>query len=263
MELYLQGKTVIVTAASKGLGRAIAKEFAREGARVYLSSRNAKQLAKAVASIKQETGNDYVDYIVCDMRKAKDIKQLIAKAVEATGTVDVLINTSGGPPAGDFMDLTDADWLQSFQSNVLSFVRTIREVVPYMKRAGGGRIINLASSSIKQSLDQLVLSNTLRPGIAGLSKSLAQELGKDNILTNTVGPGTIETDRIVELNEKRAKIQGTDPNTLAKEAEKNIPMRRYGTPEEFARPVVFLASAANTYITGQSLIIDGGQVKAL
>src|SRR5699024_5765567 len=146
MELYLQGKTVIVTAASKGLGRAIAKEFAREGARVYLSSRNAKQLAKAVASLKQETGNDYVDYIVCDY--------------------------SGGRSAGESVDLTDAYWLQSCPSNVLSFVRTICEVVPYMKRAGGGRITSLASSSLKPSLDQLALSNTLRPGIAVLSKSL-------------------------------------------------------------------------------------------
>ncbi|GAB3068942.1 SDR family oxidoreductase [Virgibacillus ainsalahensis] len=263
MDLELKGKSVIVTAASKGLGRAVALEFAREGAHVLISSRNEEALEGAVKAIKEETGNSNIDFAVCDMKQPKQIKQLVDKAVAWNGGVDVLINNAGGPPAGKFMDMADEDWYHAFELNLLSFVRTIREAVPYMKKQKYGHIVNLASSSIKQTLDNLVLSNTMRPGIAGLAKTLSQELGEDNILINTVGPGTIETDRIMELNQSKADIQGDTPETIKKEAQQQIPMKRYGEPHEFAKAIVFLASGANTYITGQSLIVDGGLVKAL
>ncbi|SET60108.1 3-oxoacyl-[acyl-carrier protein] reductase [Oceanobacillus limi] len=263
MDLGLQGKSVIVTAASKGLGKATATAFAMEGAHVLISSRNAATLKEAVTNIRKETGNENVDYIVCDMKKAADIKALVEKAVNWNGTVDVLINNAGGPPAGSFLDMNDADWYHAFELNLLSFVRTIREVIPYMQKQQQGHIVNLASSSMKQSLDQLLLSNAIRPGVAGLTKSLAQEFGQDNILINAVGPGTIETDRILELNEIKAQNLGVPVEKLTKEAEHNIPMKRYGKPEEFANAIVFLASSANTYISGQSLLVDGGLVKAL
>ncbi|WP_010647799.1 SDR family oxidoreductase [Oceanobacillus massiliensis] len=263
MELELKGKSVIVTAASKGLGRAIATEFAKEGAHVLISSRDAAALHDTAEEIKQETGNEQVQYAVCDMKNAEEIKQLVEKASAWNGTVDVLINNAGGPPAGSFMDMTDDDWYHAFELNLLSFVRTIRAVVPIMQQQNRGHIVNLASSSIKQSLDQLILSNTMRPGIVGLAKTLAQELSADNILVNTVGPGTIETGRILELNKARAEKQGVTVESVIEEAEQAIPMKRFGQPEEFAKAIVFLASGANTYITGQSLIVDGGQVKAL
>lgn len=263
MELDLKGKSVIVTAASNGLGKAIATEFAREGANVLISSRTEESLQKVVREIKQETDNEQIDYVVCDMKNPNQINQLVEKAVLWNGTVDVLINNAGGPPSGSFMDMSDDDWYHAFELNLLSFVRTIRAVVPIMQKQNRGHIVNLASSSIKQSLDDLVLSNTMRPGIVGLAKTLAQELSADNILVNTVGPGTIETDRIVELNKAKAKKQHISTEIAMEKEEQTIPMKRFGQPEEFAKAIVFLASGANTYITGQSLIVDGGQVKAL
>jgi 3-oxoacyl-[acyl-carrier protein] reductase len=263
MNLHLKGKSVIVTAASKGLGKASAMEFAKEGAHVLLSSRNEAALRLAVEEIKAETNNENIDYTVCDMKNETDIKELINQAVQWNGTVDVLINNAGGPPAGSFMSMSDEDWYHAFELNLLSFVRTIRAAVPYMKKQQRGHIVNLASSSIKQSIDNLVLSNTMRPGIVGLAKTLSQELSEDNILINTVGPGTIKTDRVQELNEVRAEKEQVSVEELTRKAEENIPMKRFGKPEEFAKAIVFLASGANTYITGQSLIVDGGQVKAL
>lgn len=263
MDMQLNDKTVLVTAGSKGLGRAIAMEFAKEGAAVFISSRSETNLQHTVEDIKQETGNPNVEYIVCDMKDAHAIKQMIATIVSQRRTIDVLINNAGGPPAGSFLEMDDADWYHAFELNLLSFVRTIREAVPHMKQQQSGRIVNIAFSSIKHALDNLVLSNTIRPGIVGLSKTLAQELSEANILINTVGPGSIKTERILDLNKKRAeKLNMLTEEVMAK-AEQQIPMKRYGKPEEFAKAVVFLASGANTYITGQPLIVDGGLVKAL
>lgn len=263
MDLKLTGKSVVITAASKGLGKAIATEFAREGAHVLISSRDEQTLQQTAAKIKDETNNDNVTFIRCDLTNKQDITELMSQATEQTGAIDILINNSGGPPAGDFLAMTDEDWYKAFELNLLSYVRTIRAAIPTMKKNNYGRIINIASSSIKQPIDQLVLSNTMRPGILGLSKSLSQEFGQHNILVNTVGPGTIATDRIKELNAIRAKHHKITPEQYRKEAEQQIPLKRYGEPAEFAKAVVFLASSANTYITGQSLLIDGGSIKAL
>ncbi|UOQ94517.1 SDR family oxidoreductase [Halobacillus shinanisalinarum] len=263
MDLELKGKSVVVTAASKGLGKATALEFAKEGARILISSRNEKELQEAQAEIKEVSGNPHIEYTVCDMMNAEEIKQLAKKAVRLNGTVDVLINNTGGPPAGTFDNFEDEDWSHAFELNLLSFIRTIREVLPSMKKQQSGRIINIASSSIKQTLDNLILSNTFRAGIVGLSKSLSQELAPDNILINTVGPGRIATDRVASLDEKNAEKLGVSPEEIRKKAEQSIPIGRYGEPGEFARAVVFLASGGNTYLTGQSLVVDGGLVKAL
>ncbi len=263
MDLQLKNKSVIVTAASKGLGKAIAKEFAEEGACVLMSSRNEASLHTAVKEIKASTGNQQVKYALCDMTNTTDIKRMVQTAVEWNGTVDVLINNAGGPPAGNFADMDDDDWYHAFELNLLSFIRTTREILPYMQQQKNGRIVHLTSSSIKQTLNNLVLSNTMRPGVLGLAKHLSQEYGKDNILINTVGPGTIATDRISELHAIQAKKQGLTIEAFKKNAEENVPMKRFGRPEEFAKAVVFLGSGANSYITGQSLIIDGGLVKAL
>lgn len=263
MDLYLKGKSVIVTAASKGLGKAIATEFAKEGAHVLIGSRSESGLKEAVADIKRVTDNPQVDFAICDMTDAQQINELVEKAVAWNGTVDALVNNAGGPPAGRFIDMSDDDWYHAFELNLLSFIRMMRQVIPLMQKQQTGHIVNLASSSIKQPINHLVLSNTMRPGIAGLAKTLSQELGEDNILINTVGPGTIATDRIHELNEIRADQQGMSLETFTKQAESKVPLQRYGQPSEFAKAVVFLASGANTYITGQSLLVDGGLIKAL
>ncbi|MGI8315936.1 SDR family oxidoreductase [Halobacillus mangrovi] len=263
MDLHLQDKSVIVLASSKGLGKAISTEFAKEGAKVLISSRSEEELEKAKAEIQEVSGNKYVEYQVCDVTKIDDLVQLVQKAIELHGTVDVLINNAGGPKAGGFDDFSDEDWQNAFELNLLSFTRAIREVLPSMRAKQSGRIVNIASSSIKQTLDNLILSNTFRSGIVGLSKSLSQELAEDNILINTVGPGRIATDRVASLDEKRAAQLGLSPVELREKTEQSIPLGRYGEPEEFAKAVVFLASGANTYMTGQALVVDGGLVKAL
>ncbi|SEH41943.1 3-oxoacyl-[acyl-carrier protein] reductase [Halobacillus karajensis] len=263
MDLQLKGKSVVVLASSKGLGKAISMEFAKEGAHVLISSRNQEELENTKAEIQDVSGNQKVEYQVCDVTKKDDIEQLVQKAIEWNGKVDVLVNNAGGPPAGTFDQFSDEDWQRAFELNLLSFTRTIREVLPSMKEQQQGRIVNIASSSIKQTLDNLILSNTFRAGIVGLAKGLSQELASDNILINTVGPGRIATDRVAALDEKRAKKLGTSVEELKKKTEQSIPMGRYGEPEEFAKAIVFLASGANTYLTGQSLVVDGGLVKAL
>jgi 3-oxoacyl-[acyl-carrier protein] reductase len=263
MDLRLQGKSVIVTAASKGLGKASALQFAAEGANVLISSRNEEELKNTVKEIKEATCNQNVDYLVCDITDAEAIKGLVEKAVSLNGTVDVLINNAGGPPAGSFDAFDDHAWQKAFELNLLSFIRTIREVLPYMRKQKSGHIVNFASSSIKQPLDNLILSNTFRTGIIGLAKSLSQELAKDNILINTVAPGRIATDRVAELDHMRAGKLGVSYEEIKAQTEASIPMGRYGSPKEFADMVVFLCSGTNTYITGQAVLIDGGLVKAL
>ncbi|WP_273852959.1 SDR family oxidoreductase [Guptibacillus spartinae] len=263
MDLNLKGKTVVVTAASKGLGKASARAFAQEGAHVILSSRSEDELKKACEEISEETGNEQVTWIVCDMTNADEINRLMAFAADTHGTVDVLVNNAGGPPAGGFEDFSDNDWQNAFELNLLSFIRTSRAAIPYMKENGWGRILNIASSSIKQSLDNLILSNTFRAGIVGLAKSLSQEYAEHNILVNTVGPGRIATDRVEQLDQIKADQLGINAAELKSQAEQSIPMKRYGEPDEFAKAIVFLGSDANTYMTGQSLVVDGGLVKAL
>lgn len=262
MDLGLKGKNVLVLASSKGLGKACALEFAREGANIMLTSRDEEQLSRTAEEIKAETGAT-VHYKKCDITQRNEIDELVAETVEKLGSVDVLVNNAGGPPAGLFNDFEDEHWQGAFELTLLSLVRTVRAVTPNMRRNGGGRIVNIASSSFKQPIDGLILSNTFRTAINGLSKSLSQELGKDRILINTIGPGRIGTDRIGELDQMVADKKGVTAEEVKAGMESGIPLGRYGKPEEFAKMVVFLCSGANTYITGQSLLIDGGMVKAL
>lgn len=263
MDLDLQGKSVIITVSSKGLGKATAKKFAAEGAHVLISSRSEEELQKTQEEIRSETGNNNVHYTVCDTTYTQSIRGLVAQAVELNGTVDVLINNAGGPPAGTFDKVDDHDWQKAFELNLLSFVRTIQEVLPHMRKQGRGHIINFASSSIRQPINNLILSNTFRAGIVGLSKSLSQELAQDNILINTIAPGRIATDRVTHLDNVKAEKTGAIYEEVKTQSEKSIPMGRYGTSEEFANMVVYFCSGANTYVTGQSLLVDGGMVKAL
>lgn len=262
MDLGLKGKSVLVTASSKGLGKATALRFAAEGAKVMISSRSVEALHRTAAEIKEATGNE-VGYFAADMRKAEDVKGLVRETASKYGTVHVLVNNTGGPPAGNFDNVDDDAWQNAFELVLLSMIRCIREVVPYMRMQKFGRIVNFASSSIKQPLDNLILSNTFRTGIMGLAKSLAAELAPDNILINTVGPGRIATDRVAFLDEERAGRLGISVKEVKESTERLIPVGRYGEPDEFARAAIFLASSANSYVTGQALLVDGGLVRAL
>ena len=263
MDLGLKDKSVVILASSQGLGKATAMQFAQEGAKVVISSRRESELKNVVSEIIELTGNEQVTYHPCDITKKEEIKRLITFAAERNGTIDVLVNNAGGPPPGTFDQFDDEAWQKAFELNLLSFIRAIREVVPYMRKQKKGHIVNFASSSIKQTIDNLLLSNTFRAGIVGLSKSLSQEFAKDNILINTIGPGKIGTSRVKQLDEANAKRLGLTYEDIREQNESGIPMGRYGTPEEFAKLAVFLCSEANTYITGQTILVDGGMVKAL
>lgn len=263
VDLGLKEKVVVVMASSKGLGKACALEFAKEGAIVVLSSRRQESVDAAAEEIRTESGNEQVHAFTCDMSQADDIKQLFHKVDEQFGRIDVLVNNTGGPKAGGFDDMSDDDWYSAFDQNLLSYIRTCREVLPYMKGQQFGRIINISSSSTKEVIDGLILSNTMRAGMVGFAKTLSREVAGDNILVNTVGPGKISTDRVAELTQATADKQGLSPEEVLKHTEAQIPSGRLGEPAEFARTVVFLASTANSYVTGQSIVVDGGFLKAL
>ncbi len=263
MDLGINEKVVIVMASSKGLGKATALEFAKEGATVIISSRNQQALDKAAAEIKKATGNQQVFSQVCDISQEQDIEKLVKFVADQFGRIDVLINNTGGPKAGGFDAIEDADWYKAFDQNLLSYIRTSRAVLPYMKEQQFGRIINISSSSVKEVIDGLILSNTLRAGMVGFAKTLAREVAGDNILVNTVGPGRISTDRVAELDQIAADKQGVPIEQIIEKSKSGIPAGRYGEPEEFAKVIVFLASSANSYVTGQSLVVEGGSLKAL
>jgi 3-oxoacyl-[acyl-carrier protein] reductase len=259
MDLQLTGKIALIVASSKGLGKAIAKQLAAEGCDVMLTSRSAGQLAVARQHL-LPSAKGRVECSPCDITNLDDIQKLVAETRERLGPVDILINNAGGPPGGGFDQVDDAAWQAAFELNLLSYVRLIREVLPDMKQKGG-RIINVTSSSIKQPIPGLILSNAFRMGILGLAKSLADELAPYNILVNTVAPGRIATDRTNYLDQLKADKRGVSKEQVVAESLQNIPLKRYGETEEFARVVCFLASGASSYVTGSTLMVDGGMVK--
>lgn len=263
MDLELSGKTVLVTAASQGLGFATARAFAAEGARVMLASRSQTALEGAVARIQSEIANAEVAFTVADVTDGNAVDHLFDRVEEVFGGVDVLINNTGGPPTGTFDTVSETDWQHAFELCLLNIVRTTNRALPHMRAQQWGRIVNFASSSIKQPLDNLILSNTFRAGIVGLSKSLALELANDNILVNVLGPGRIATARVESLDKTRAEKLQTSVEEVRRLTEENIPLGRYGSPMEFAAMAVYLGSAANGYTTGQSILVDGGLVRAL
>lgn len=259
MDLHLKGKTAVVAASSQGLGRAIAEELLKEGANVVISGREEEKLKKAVEELEN---HGKVTYQVTELTRSEDIKGLVHKAVEVFGEIDILVNNAGGPPAGTFEEMTDEDWQHSFELNLLSYIRLIREALPYLKK-DGGKIINIASSSIKEPIPGLILSNTFRTGIVGLTKTLSQELAPYHILINTIAPGKIGTERIKYLDGVRAKQLNVSRQEVEERLKKEIPLKRYGEPEEFAKVVAFLASDVNTYMTGSSFFVDGGALKSI
>ncbi|MFG6114797.1 SDR family oxidoreductase [Halobacillus sp. MO56] len=261
MDLNLNGKVALVVASSQGLGKAIAEQLVTEGANVMLTSRNEEKLQTVYEELKQ-LGKGNVSYFPADITSEEDIKNLIATTREVFGKINILINNAGGPPGGTFEKFSDEDWQRAFELNLLSYIRIIRQVLPDLKEEGGS-IINIASSSIKQTIPGLILSNTFRLGIVGLAKSLAEELAPYNILVNTVAPGRIATDRVAHLDQMKAEKQGVAKEDIEEASKKNIPLGRYGKPEEFAKVVTFLVSDASTYMTGSSFVVDGGMVKSI
>lgn len=261
MDLGLRDKPVLVMASSGGIGRGVATEFCREGARVMLFSRSGEQLEKTAGEIGEETGNR-PDYLVGDVSIAGDVEKAVSATVDRLGGIWALFNNTGGPPAGPFEQFDDAAWQSAFELTLLSYIRAIRTALPHMRNGGGGRIVNNTSASTKQAIDSLVLSNTFRAGLVGLGKSLARETGKDGILVNTVGPGRIDTDRVKQLDTIWAGQKGIEYEEQRTLSEASIPLGRYGQPTDFGKVVAFLCSEANSYLTGQNILIDGAMVEA-
>ncbi|MCG6893015.1 MAG: SDR family oxidoreductase [Desulfobacteraceae bacterium] len=261
MQMGLEEKTVLVMAASSGMGRATAVAFAAEGARVMLFARSEDKLAAACEEMKN-SGAARVGYVVGDLTRAEDVQRAVSETADRFGPPWALVNNCGGPPAGPFESFDDDAWQAAFSLTLLAYVRSIRSILPHMKSAGGGRIVNFTSSSTRQAIDNLILSNSFRMGVVGLSKSLARELGPYGILVNVLGPGKIETERLMELSGIWAEKAGVSPEVFREESEKVIPLGRFGSPDEMARTAVFLCSAANTYITGQTILVDGAATLA-
>lgn len=263
MDLGLTGKVAIVAASSTGIGKSVALGLAAEGAQLALCARRAEPLAETAAEIRELHPSVQLIQVVCDLTHAAAISRLVATTMERFGTVEILFTNAGGPPAGTFEELNDDQWEASFQLTLMSAVRLIREVTPHMKRQHWGRIINLTSISVKQPVAGLILSNSLRSAVVGMAKTLSQELAADNILVNNVCPGYARTDRLAELAEKQAALRDTTPDAIFEEWGREIPLRRVAEPEEIANLVVFLASEKSSYITGATIQVDGGWIKAM
>lgn len=261
MDLQLRGRVAAVAAASKGLGRASALALAQEGAHLVIFSRTEADLARTADEIRAETGVQVLP-VVGDAAIAGDVERFINAAKATFGRLDILVTNAGGPPGGSFDKFSDTDWYQAFDLSVMSVVRMIRQALPLLK-VQGGSIINIQSSSVKMPIADLTLSNSLRAAVAGLSKDLAIQLAPEGIRVNLVAPGRIETDRVRGLDKGRAAKLGISPEEFAKQYAAQIPIGRYGQPLELGRVVAFLASEAASYVTGQTLLVDGGMVKSL
>jgi 3-oxoacyl-[acyl-carrier protein] reductase len=261
VDLGLNGKVAVVAASSKGLGKASALALAREGARVTVCARTESDLEAAAEEIRRETGAEVLA-VPADLTHAEDIRSVVARTVERFGGVDVLVNNSGGPSLGRFPDLTDDDWRQAFEALTLNFVRFVREVIPHMREKRWGRIIGIQSSSVKEPVEYIDLSNGIRPGIAGLMKALMPDLAKDGITINLVLPGRFLTSRIhPSLASGTADIDKAVEEQLAPLAA-SIPLGRLGDPIELGHLVAFLASRQASYITGAVYQVDGGNIRS-
>lgn len=253
MDLGLTNKVAFVAGSSEGLGKSVALELAKEGAAVIICGRNQETLVIAKKEI-QAIGNGQVMSVVADLSEAADIERMIAEVLKEHKSVDILVTNTGGPPAGKFEELKQEAWDKTYTQLLASATRLIRGFLPGMKKKNWGRIIAITSMAVKQPVENLILSNSVRASVVGLMKTLASELGPYRITVNNVMPGYTQTSRL-------KKLIDSDPSFAL--AIKYIPLGRYGKPEEFAAAVAFLASEKASYITGVSLAVDGGWIKGI
>lgn len=256
-----QRRVAMVLAASKGLGRACAEALAAKGWDLVVCSRTSEGVADTVQAL--EAAGARAEGIEADVSRAEDVQTVFAHADETFGRLDALVCNAGGPPPGDFLALDDDQWARGFELTLMSAVRAMRAAIPRMREGGYGRLVVLGSSSVRRPIPNLVLSNAYRPALAGVIKSLAVELGPDGITANMVSPGRLETERVGQLDAKNAEKQGKTPEQVKAASEASIPMGRYGRPADLANAVAFLVSDEAGYITGQSLLVDGGMVPTI
>jgi len=262
MDLGLKGKVAIVGGASKGLGRACAEVLAEEGVKVALCSRTQAELERTAQKIRDRTGMDVLVF-AGDLDHHDTIRALIAAAVSRFGRLDILVNNSGGPPLARAASATEEQWATALQRSLLFFARMSREAIPHLKQRGGGRIINILASTVYQPIPNLALSGATRMGVVAFAKSLSDEVGRDGILVNNVCPGSILSERMLSNVTARAKELGIPVEEALAQRAAETAVGRIGEPKEMAHLVAFLASDKASYITGTTILVDGGLVRSV
>ncbi|HEX2723642.1 MAG TPA: SDR family oxidoreductase [Gemmatimonadaceae bacterium] len=262
MDLGLRGRVAFVAASSKGLGRAIAEELAAEGADLFLCSRGAEALEQAKRQLGEAHGVR-VEALPADVAKEDEIRNIVREATSRLGRIDILVTNAGGPPSGKFESLSPAMWNAAVGLTLMSVVNLTREVLPGMKERRWGRVINVTSIAVKQPVEDLMLSNSLRAAVTGFAKTLANEVAPFGITVNNILPGYTRTERVEQLSKALANREGISREDAMARWESEIPMRRLGEPREFAALAAFLASDRAGYLTGASIPVDGGWIKGL
>lgn len=252
MDLGLRDCKALVAGASKGLGKACAKALADEGARVFICARNASEVERVAAEIKA------IGHSAADVSRSIDVRRVVSEAVATLGGLDILITNAGGPPTGPFEKAGDEDWDIAYQLNLMSSVRLIREALPALKASGRGRIINLTGYGVKEPMTDLVVSDSVRAGVTVMAKTIASDLAPYGITVNNIAPGPIMTDRLIEVHAARAKSLGISLDEQFKRFSETVPVRRMGEPKEIGDLCAYLCSPQAGYLTGQSIVVDGG-----
>lgn len=261
MDLGLDGLRVLVVAASRGLGAATARQFSMEGARVAICSRNQARVEATAAEIARDSGHA-VTALTCDVSNDDSARSMVQQAAAALGGLDILVTNAGGPPSGPFESLSEATWRSAVDLTLVSTVTLIQAALPFLRESEHAAILTITSYSAKQPIPNLMLSNSLRAAVIGLTKTLANELGPDGIRVNSIMPGWTRTERVTELMQARAEQNGTDLDTEFAAQTAALPLRRMAKPEEFANAAVFLCAPAAAYIHGAMLPVDGGAIQA-
>lgn len=262
METGLRNRVALISGASQGLGRATATAFAAEGTHLAICARSEQALQQLADDLRQSFGVQ-VHFEACDVHSGQAIEEFVRNAYKVFDRIDVCVTNAGGPPAKQFLETTQADWEDAFALNLRSAVDFARAVIPHMQKQQWGRIVTISSITVKQPQPQLVLSNAIRAGIMGLVRSLANEFGKDGITANNVGPGYTATDRLIELARKRSAATGRTSREIEQAWIDQIPVGRLGKPEEIADAIVWLASERAAFITGQTILVDGGMYQGV
>jgi 3-oxoacyl-[acyl-carrier protein] reductase len=262
MDLGLKNKVALVAAASRGLGRAVAEELAAEGASLVLCARNAQMLTETSDAITRKSGADVLA-VPADVAVVRDVTRVVASGIERFGRIDILVTNAGGPPAGDFEHVTREQWELATRLTLYSAIELARHVLPGMKERRWGRILNITSIAVKQPVENLILSNSLRAGVTGFARTLANEVAPLGITVNNILPGYTRTERVEELAAMMAAKEGISAAEFKARWEQEIPMKRLGEPREFGALAAFLVSERASYITGTSIQVDGGWIRSL
>ena len=262
MELGIKNKSVLVSAGSKGLGKATAKAFALEGCRVAICGRNEETLSETAKEISEVSKSD-IHSIVCDLTDGESILKMFKEIESTLGELEIIVINAGGPPVIALDDLKDEHWEDAYRLTHLSAVRMVRYALPSMRKNKWGRIIAIESSSVKQPVAGLHLSNGIRAGVSGFFKSIVDDLAKDNITINTVLPGVYLTDRIINNQKLVAERTGTTLDERLNILKNNIPMGRFGKPDELADMITFISSERAAYVTGAVIQVDGGLIRSI